>query len=396
MLARPLGVRHRALRVAALVLSVVLVGSCASMRAGRAAEGRRICDEPVPDIFDRVAPSVVFIAAMGVDPYRLADRVTRVVGSGVVLDATGLILTNSHVVFGRQSVMVTLDDGTTVPGDLVGADPIFDIALLRVPVLDGAKLVPAPFGDSDRLRVGEEVVAIGNPLDLDQTLTRGVVSALNRILPETPFSLQEPLIQTDAPINPGNSGGPLVNRCGEVVGINTAVMPDAQSIGFAIPSNLVRATVRSLLENGRVVRPWVGFHGTLVGAGLRDLLRLPLVPGLLIEVVEPGSPADKAGLRGGQLELSLGGKSVLVGGDIVTELNGSRLASPDELARAMRPLAVGTRLRLTVFRDGDYRSVEYDLPERPLLPSDVATQRAFRAPVRRPFEGPSLREPTSR
>jgi serine protease Do len=278
----------------------------------------------------------------------------------------------------------------------VGADPIFDIALLRVPVLDGAKLVPAPFGDSDRLRVGEEVVAIGNPLGLDQTLTRGVVSALNRILPETPFSLQEPLIQTDAPINPGNSGGPLVNRCGEVVGINTAVMPDAQSIGFAIPSNLVRATVRSLLENGRVVRPWVGFHGTLVGAGLRDLLRLPLVPGLLIEVVEPGSPADKAGLRGGQLELSLGGKSVLVGGDIVTELNGSRLASPDELARAMRPLAVGTRLRLTVFRDGDYRSVEYDLPERPLLPSDVATQRAFRAPVRRPFEGPSLREPTSR
>jgi S1-C subfamily serine protease len=382
---RPLAVGEwrRVLRVAALVLSVALVGSCATVRSGRAADGRRLCDEPVPDIFERVAPSVVFIAAMAVDPYRLADRVTRVVGSGVVMDATGLVLTNSHVVFNRQSVMVTLDDGTTVPGDLVGADPLFDLAVLRVPVPDGVKLVPAPFGDSDRLRVGEEVVAIGNPLGLDQTLTRGVVSALNRILPETPFSLQEPLIQTDAPINPGNSGGPLVNRCGEVIGINTAVMPDAQSIGFAIPSNLVRATLPSLLEKGRVVRPWVGFHGTIVGPGIRELLRLPLVPGLLIEVIEPGSPADKAGLRGGRLELSVGGKSVLIGGDIVTEINGNPLASSEDMVRAMRPLEVGTVLRLTVFRDGDYRPVEYALPERPLLPSDVATQRALRVPVRR-------------
>ena len=396
MLACSVGVRRRLLRVAALALSVALAGSCASARAGRAADGRRICDEPLPDIFDRIAPSVVFIAAMAVDPYRLADRVTRIVGSGVVIDATGLILTNSHVVFGRQSVMVTLDDGTTVPGDVVGADPLFDVAVLRVPVPDGMQLVPAPFGNSDRLRVGEEVVAIGNPLGLDQTLTRGVVSALNRILPETPFSLQEPLIQTDAPINPGNSGGPLVNRCGEVIGINTAVMPDAQNIGFAIPSNLVRATLTSLLEKGRVIRPWVGFHGTLVGPGLRELLRLPLVPGLLIEVIEPGSPADKAGLRGGQLELSLGGKSVLIGGDIVTELNGIPLTAPDELARAMRPLEVGTVLRLTVFRDGDYRPLEYVLPERPLLPSDVATQRAFRAPVRRPLENPPTSEPTWR
>lgn len=255
------------------------------------------CNEPLPRIFDRVAPAVVFIAATSIDPYRLVDRVTQVVGSGFVFDAAeGFILTNAHVVFGRQALTVSLRDGTQLPAELVGADPIFDVAVLRIPRPARGTLPTVPLGDSDRIRVGQDVVAIGNPLGLAQTLTRGVVSALNRILPETPFSLQEPLIQTDTPINPGNSGGPLLNRCGHVIGITTAVIPDAQNIGFAIPMNLVRAMLPTLASEGRIIRPWVGFHGTLVDGNLREWVRIPIAPtACSSRSSNPGAPPSASG-----------------------------------------------------------------------------------------------------
>jgi S1-C subfamily serine protease len=335
------------------------------------AEGQRSCTESLPDIFDRVSPAVVSISATSINPYRLSERVSHVTGSGVLIDPSGLILTNSHVAFGRQSITVTLDDGTRVFATLVGADPIFDLAVLRIPRPSRGVLPTVSLGDSDRTRVGEEVLAIGNPLGLDQTLTRGIVSGMNRILPETPFSLLEPLIQTDAPINPGNSGGPLVNRCGEVIGINTAVIAEAQNIGFAVPSNLAKATMAALVSEGRVIRPWIGFHGQLIGSELRALLKIPLADGLLIEVVEPGSPAAVAGLQGGQMELELEGRAYLLGGDIITSMNGRAVDSPEALSEAMRGLRVGTDLRLRVFRDGNYRDVRYALPERPILPGDV-------------------------
>ena len=145
------------------------------------------------------------------------DRVEHSVGSGFLIDSSGLILTNSHLVFGSQLIVVTLDDGTTVSAQVVGADPIYDVALLKISKPKEGVLNALSLGDSDRLRVGEEVVAIGNPLGLDQSLTRGVVSAINRFLSETYITMQQPLIQMDTPVNPGNSGGPLVNRCGEVV-----------------------------------------------------------------------------------------------------------------------------------------------------------------------------------
>jgi S1-C subfamily serine protease len=370
----------------ALLPPLVLLAACTAARPGAAAEradpGR--CAESVPDIYDRVSPAVVFVGATSINPYKLADRVTHVVGSGFVIHASGLVLTNAHVAFGRQSIRVTLDDGTVLPAALVGADPIFDLAVLRIPVSDKTTLPVLALGDSDRLRVGEEVVAIGNPLGLDQTLTRGVVSALNRILADTPFSVQEPLIQTDTPINPGNSGGPLLNRCGEVVGVNTALLQEARNIGFAIPSNLVKLVLPSLVDKGRFVRPWVGFHGQLIGDELRDLLRTPLVEGLLVEVIEPNSPAQKAGLRGGQLELVVSGREYLLGGDVVTSVNGTRLDSTERMIEVTRALKVGDTLRLTIFREGGYREVEYTLPERPLLPGDISNLGLLAPAGRRP------------
>jgi len=369
----------------ALLLVICTLACYAAVPGGQAAEPPKAatCSESISDVYDRVSPAVVFITATSINPYPLFERVERVVGSGFLIDPSGLILTNSHVVFGRQFITVTLDDGTILPAQLVGADPIFDLALLRIPPPSTGTLPTATPGDSDRVRVGEEVLAIGNPMGLNQTLTRGIVSAINRILPETPFSLMEPLIQTDAPINPGNSGGPLLSRCGEVIGITTAIMPEAQGIGFAIPINLAKAVLPSLLNHGRVIRPWLGFHGQLVGEPLRNLLRIPLVDGLLVEVIEPRSPAEQAGLHGGQLEIVVAGRSVLVGGDIITSVNGVALDSPDRLSQAMRPLRVGTTIRLKVFRDGNYRDVEYSLPERPILPGDIRGQHSLVSPIGR-------------
>jgi S1-C subfamily serine protease len=354
--------------IALVLLAILAAGGIPS---GAAAQAAPRCAEAIPDIFDRLSPAVVYVSATSINPYRLSDRVSHSVGSGFIIDRSGLVLTNSHVALGRQSIRVTLDDGTVLPARLAGADPLYDLALLQIPAPEDGRLPTAPLGDSDVLRVGEDVVAIGNPLGLDQTLTRGVVSAINRLLPNTPLSLLEPLIQTDTPINPGNSGGPLIDRCGEVVGINTAALLDAQSIGFAIPINLAKAVLPSLLAHGRLIRPWIGFHGPLVTMGLRDLLRIPLVEGLLVEVVEPGSPAEEVGLLGGRLEVVVDGREFLLGGDVVTELNGTPLTSPDRLLGVMKGLKVGDTVRLTIFRGGDYREMEYVLPERPLLPGDL-------------------------
>ena len=260
-----------------LSLSLLVVLSPAS--AAIAADGE--CDQSAATIYQTASPAVVFISATSINPYRVTDRVEHIVGSGFIIDGEGLALTNSHVVFGRQSLTVRLSNGTTLPARLLGADPLFDIAVLQIPKLKDGKLPVLTLGDSDRVHVGEDVLALGNPLGLEQSLTRGIVSAVNRILPATFFSLQEPLIQVDTPINHGNSGGPLLNRCGEVIGITTAIISDAQNIGLVIPINLAKAALPGLLKDGHLARPWLGFHGQFIDDDLRRLLRLPLTTGFL-------------------------------------------------------------------------------------------------------------------
>lgn len=377
-----------------IVLVLVSVAACATIASAQsqARSDAGPCADTIPEVYARVSPAVVSIASMAINLYQPADRVSRAVGSGVILDTSGLVLTNSHVVFGRQAITVTLDDGTTVPGEVVGSDPVFDVALLRIPRPSTGTLPVAVPGSSARLRVGEEVLAIGNPLGLDQTLTRGIVSAINRILPDAPFSVLEPLIQTDAPINPGNSGGPLLNRCGEVIGLTTAILPEAQNIGFAIPIDLVKSVLPSLLDKGRVIRPWLGVQGHLVAPSLKEVLRIPLTEGLLVEVVEPGSPAERVGVRGGHLDFVIGGDALLLGGDIITQVNGQQVDTPERLTRTMRRLKVGDTVHLTLFRAGQTQDVEFVLPERPTLPQDVLTQRSV-APlgVGRPSSRPGYR-----
>jgi len=355
-------------------LLLIALGGCAhAARSG--------CGGDIPAIFDRVSPAVVMISAQSINPYRVQGRVTRIIGSGFIYDAKGLIITNSHVAFARQTLYVTLDDGSVVPARLLGADPIYDIAVLQITKVTKGKLATVPLGDSEQVRVGESVIAIGNPLGLDQTVTRGIISGVNRILPETPMSLSEPLIQTDTPINPGNSGGPLLNLCGEVIGMNTAIVPDAQSIGFAIPINLVKSVLPTLIKEGRLIRPWLGFQGTVIGPDVRKVLKLPLTDGLLVEVIEPGSPAESVGLRGGEIEFTLGTLSLLLGGDIITRINGVPTNDATRIAPIMRALKVGDTLSMSVFREGETREVSYTLPERPLLPGDLPEEQPGQPPM---------------
>ncbi|MBI4637463.1 MAG: trypsin-like peptidase domain-containing protein [Candidatus Rokubacteria bacterium] len=325
------------------------------------------CTEPLATLFERVSPSVVSIQAMKINKAKPERRFETIVGSGVVIERDGQVLTNAHVVDGAASLLVTLESGERVAARTLGLDPVLDLALLRVE--SPKPPPPARLGDSSTLRVGDEVVAIGNPVGLDQTMTRGIVSGLNRVLPG--FS-EQPMIQTDAPINPGNSGGPLVDRCGAVVGINTFISEDAQSIGFAVPVNAVKAVLRDLREVGRVVRPWLGIQGRAVDAQLGALLRMPLTPGYLVEIVYDESPADRAGIRGGNLSVVVQGDEYLLGGDIVTAIQGTPIRSHQDYVGRVKTLRPGQRVRVTIFREGQTREMTLTVAERPRLPSDLA------------------------
>ena len=351
-------------RIAMLMVVVitVLIRLDATAQAG--------CDTSLPTLYQQVSPSVVFISAVAVASMHPGERIGTIVGSGVLIDNEGLILTNSHVVFGHRAISVTLDNGYTTPAKLLGTDPILDVAVLRIPVPE-AGLPKATLGDSDALQVGEEVIAIGNPMGLEQTLTHGVISGIDRLLSEFPLNLMLPLIQTDAAINPGNSGGPLVNRCGEVVGLTSALLADAKNIGFAVPINIVKQVLPQLVQQGRVIRPWLGVSGKVIGKEVQNLLKLPLMDGFLVEIIEPGSPAAKAGLHEGELLIAISGEEFLFGGDIIVAANGQDLDDAEKFAQFVRTLKVGDTVRLTLYHDGTTRQVEFTLPERPILPGDV-------------------------
>jgi S1-C subfamily serine protease len=325
------------------------------------------CSESLAVVFERVSPAVVSIQATKINKAKPQRRFETVVGSGIVIDKDGQVLTNAHVVDGAASLTVTLDSGTRVPARVMGLDSVLDLALLRLEVSNA--LPVARLGDSSTVKVGDEVVTIGNPIGLDQTMTRGIVSGLNRLLPGIS---DEPMIQTDAPINPGNSGGPLVDRCGAVIGINTFISEDAQSIGFAVPVNAARAVLRELREVGRVVRPWLGIQGRAVDPKLGAVLKAPVQPGYLVEIVFDGSPADRAGVRGGNLSVVVQGEEYLLGGDIIIAIQGVPMRNHQDYIAKVRTLRPGQRVKLSLVREGQTREITLTVAERPRLPSDLA------------------------
>ena len=308
---------------------------------------------------------------MAINPFDPRERVSWAVGSGIIVDSEGLILTNAHLVQELDEVYVSLGDNWVVPAEVVGMDSILDLAVLRVP--DGARdgLPVAKLGDSDGLQVGEEVLAIGNPMGLEKSMSRGIVSALNLTPPVRPMSWLVPYIQTDAALSTGNSGGPLVNRCGEVIGINSSMLQDAENIGFAMPVNIVRMVIPELVEHGQVIRPWHGTDGRMLDFTLAMLLNFPMVPGFLIEAIEPGSAADKAGLVPGSLPLKIGQQEFQLGGDVMTRINGEAPTSVAVLLRIANALEVGDAVKVEYFREGELSTLEVTLPERPAQPGDI-------------------------
>jgi S1-C subfamily serine protease len=288
--------------------------------------------DEVASVVDQVSPAVVHVRAMR------SGRSGNASGSGVVVSSEGYALTNSHVVRGAAAVEAELADGRTLIADVAGDDPATDLALLRL--TPGSALPHAALGDSNVLRVGDFAIAVGSPFGLARTVTLGIVSALGRTLKsEAAGRTIEGVIQTDAPLNPGNSGGPLLDGSGRVVGINTAILLGAQGLCFAVPSNTASFVMSEIVTHGRVRRARLGIGGeeVLVPAPVAQREGLASPRGVLVRSIEPGSPASQAGLRAGDVVISLSGKPV---------------ASVADLHRSLSRDAIGAKLDVGVLRAG--------------------------------------------
>lgn len=316
-------------------------------------EPRGNWEEPVVQVVQKVGPATVKIETtreVVVDQFffqQLEER--QGIGSGVIYRPDGYVLTNNHVVSGAENITVKLADGRSFPGTVVGGDPLTDLAVVKVEAQD---LPVASFADSNELRVGQSVIAIGNPLGQDHTVTTGVVSAVNRDLLVDPRENRylEGMIQTDAAINPGNSGGPLIDLSGEVVGVTTAIIEQAQGIGFAIPSTTAKAIGDQIISHGKPLRLGV-LGGSLTPALARSLreqaqIEVAVERGAFLTRVLPNSPAAAAGLAQG---------------DIVTAVDGQEIAGIRELQDAVQRAGFGGKLQIVYYRGAEERRAEIQL-----------------------------------
>lgn len=313
-------------------------------------------------IYKQVAPATVFIKSALAGDY-LVSGVSSSIGSGVILDHQGVILTNAHVVDQAAKILVILHDGTPLAATLVGVDPFTDLALLRVDLPKGHRATVL-LGNSDHMEIGQEVVAIGHPFGLGYALTTGVVSGFGTT-PDSQSAPREAVIQTSAAMNPGNSGGPLVNKDGEVIGINMAILAGGQNISFAIPINTVKAVVSELRAHGRVVRPWFGITGKFMPDEVIGLFAVPLAKGLLVVHIDEGSPAQKAGLRAGALNVIVEGEPWVLGGDIVLAVNGLEMTTMEQYLAMLQTLAIGQTVHVRILRNGSYHDISATIEERP-------------------------------
>lgn len=326
------------------------------------------------NLYERVNPAVVAISVrrrVG-GAFRAAGS-----GSGFIIDKSGHIVTNNHVVDQADRVSVIFWDGTRAPAEIIGTDPYSDLALLKVN-RPADQLAVVELADSDQVKVGQRVVAIGNPFGLQGTMTLGIVSARGRVLGEASASGQgvfsnPDIIQTDAAINPGNSGGPLLDTRGRVIGVNTAIRTDNQlgfgqpansGVGFAVPSNTVRRVVDALLNEGRVRYPYLGISGALSVGEASEQIEVPVARGVVVREVIAGGPAAKAGLRGSRINQNTG--ALISVGDIILALDGQPVRDYEDLiASLVKNYRPGDEVTLTVWRNGRQLDLEVTLGERP-------------------------------
>ena len=306
-------------------------------------------------VYGQVSPGVVNITKTVVEnDFFYGPVASESAGSGCVLDKDGNILTNYHVVESADSLVVSLPDKTKYRAKVIGFDKQNDLAIIQPTGVPKERLHPISLGDSNALKVGQKVLAIGNPLGLQNTLTTGIVSSLGRRIKTEDGTLVDNVIQTDAAINPGNSGGPLLNTAGEMIGINTSIFTIRGGgnigIGFAIPANTVRRVATELVQNHRIVRPWFGIEGYTLDEDLASELGLPVHSGILIARVYSGGSADKAGIQGANQIVVLLNRRVYIGGDILTEVGGKPVGSPEELQLALEAKRAGETVQVTIYR----------------------------------------------
>jgi len=333
------------------------------------------------EAYVRDAPGVAFVTSTIVQktesPFNIfgeeSERQGQATGSGIVIDANGTILTNYHVIENAIKVTVSFEKGQSVEAQVVGKDPSDDLAILHISP-DGLKLHPLKLGDSSTVQVGDPVYAIGNPFDLERTLTTGVISALQReITAPNGFTINN-VLQTDAPINPGNSGGPLLNASGEVIGINSQIETGGSGdgsvgIGFSIPINTAKSKIAELEKGGTVRGAYLGLTSLTIDGSL-SALNLPVKSGALVQSVQPGTAAAKAGIRGGSVNTTTEDGQVAVGGDIIVGIDGRKVASSEELANDIGEKKPGDTISVELERavgNGKYKqmTVKATLGQRP-------------------------------
>lgn len=316
----------------------------------------------VSTVFNQVKDSVVHITSRTSE----RDLFMRIIpvegtGTGVIISQEGYILTNNHVVGDSEYLKVALSTGEEIEAEIVGVDPNTDLAIIKI---DPPKTMTiAKLGDSSKIGPGQMAIAIGNPYKLDNTVTVGVISAVNRTLTVGGSYRIKGVIQTDAAINPGNSGGPLLNSEGEVIGINTAIITTTegfQGIGFAIPINTAKEVSSELIEKGKVVRPWLGITGMDLTEDVAESLNLSVTRGVILVDIEEGGPADKAGLKGARSHVW---ESDFVVGDIVIEIAGEKTDTIDDLVDIKLKYEVGETVEIKFVRDGEVMTAQVTLGE---------------------------------
>ncbi len=325
-------------------------------------------------VTQKVSPMMQQMPFFGSTPQVPEEQYQQGAGSGFVWDKQGHIVTNNHVVADADKIRVQFSDGTIAVAELIGADANSDLAVIKVNVPAG-RLHPVTMGDSDRARVGQLAVAIGNPFGLENTMTVGFISAVGRSMPVdmegttgTSYTIPD-IIQTDAPINPGNSGGVLVNEEGKVVGVPSAIISPVRAsagIGFAIPAAIVEKVVPALIDQGNYTHAWLGISGTTLSPDVAQAMNLDENQrGALVITVQDGSPASQSGLLGSDDQITVDGQNLPTGGDVIIALGGNPVNNFDDLVANLARFSAGETTTLTVIRDGETRELTVTLGERP-------------------------------